>query len=384
MLGALMAAVLVPATGLWLGGYPGAVIAPAATLLAMAIIRYPAALGYLLAGLMLAGTALFTAGHRLQLTGHAGPLVTALDSAAPQVAGVAIIGCLIAMLLYRRNAYRRNAGPARSHRSHGRQLAAVGEAWRTLSEEDPLWAILVTPQAKGGRWDVAEFYATGEAEVLAALARAAHYGLPASGARALDFGCGAGRLTRALAAEGRYELVTGIDIAPDMLELARRDNPVGGRCRFLLNDRPDLALLPDGELDLVYTTVVLQHMPRPLIRWYLTEFARVLRPGGTLIFQLPTRPKRTPRGLAYRLPPAAIAVIQRRLLGYPAPMQMHGLPERKVRRLLAAHGIDVIAQDPAFMHPDWLELRYFCRKRGPATEAPATGAAGGSPAPGDG
>ena len=60
-----------------------------------------------------------------------------------------------------------------------------------LSEADPLWAICVAPDARGGGWDENEFYATGMAEVESTLARARKLGLTASGTRALDFGCGA-------------------------------------------------------------------------------------------------------------------------------------------------------------------------------------------------
>jgi SAM-dependent methyltransferase len=242
-----------------------------------------------------------------------------------------------------------------------RKLAKVSQAWRTLSHHDPLWAICVTPDGKDGRWDPAAFFASGAAEIEATLARAGQLGLAVSGARALDFGCGAGRLTRPLAS--RFAAVTGVDVAPAMLDLARQDNPVADRCEFLLNDRPDLTILPDGTFDLVYSSIVLQHLPTALIKGYLAELGRVLRPGGSLVFQLPTRPRRTPRGLAYRvLPPAALGIVQRRLLGYPAPMRMHGLAESQVRRLLAACGVEIIAADPVAFHPDWRELRYYGRR----------------------
>jgi hypothetical protein len=45
-------------------------------------------------------------------------------------------------------------------------------------------------------------------------------------------------------------------------------------------------------------------------------------------------------------------------------MRMHGMAERRVRRLLAAHGVQVLAADPAAYHPDWHERRYFGRKLG--------------------
>jgi SAM-dependent methyltransferase len=182
-----------------------------------------------------------------------------------------------------------------------------------------------------------------------------------SGRHALDFGCAAGRLTRPLASS--FEHVTGVDIAPEMLAIAQHDNPVSSQCEFVLNPKPDLTLFDDATFDLAYSSIVLQHMPPELSRVYLTEFARVLRPGGSLIVQLPTGPRRTLRGLAYRcLPLPVLGVVQRKLLGYPAPMQMHGIPEQEVVRLLTEHGLDVLAVDTTTFGPDWHERRYFCRK----------------------
>jgi len=246
-------------------------------------------------------------------------------------------------------------------RRFGRELADLGDAWSRLAAEDPLWAVCVSRAARHGGWDVEAFYATGVAEVEAALARATGLGLVAGGQSALDFGCAVGRLTRPLTAHFKH--VTGVDIAPGMLDLARQDNPAGDRCRFVLNDRADLALFGDAQFDLVYSSIVLQHVPPPLARVYLAEFARVLRPGGSLIVQLPTRPRGTPRGLVYRcLRTRLLGVIQQRMLGYPAPMQMHGIGERDMRGLLAGMGLEVRAADVTAYSPDWHERRYFCRK----------------------
>jgi SAM-dependent methyltransferase len=243
-----------------------------------------------------------------------------------------------------------------------RDLAGVGRAWAKLAVADPLWAICVDPAGKHGQWDPDAFFVGGAAEVEQTLSRAEGLGMPVSGQRALDFGCGAGRLTRPLAA--RFELAVGVDIAQEMLDLAERDNPVADRCKFVRNSEPDLSLFSDEEFDLVYSTSVLQHLPPRLIKSYLAEFARVVRRGGSVIVHLSARPRWTLRGVGYRLLPSpALGFVQRSLLGYPAPMRMHGMPEHAVRALLTAHGVDVLAADPVAYHPDWREVRYFCRRR---------------------
>jgi SAM-dependent methyltransferase len=83
--------------------------------------------------------------------------------------------------------------------------------WERLAAEDPLWAVLTDPARRGRRWRVEDFLATGEAEIAGALEEAAELDLPERRGSALDFGCGAGRLTRALSL--RFERAVGVDIS---------------------------------------------------------------------------------------------------------------------------------------------------------------------------
>src|SRR5215207_11660461 len=94
--------------------------------------------------------------------------------------------------------------------------------WDELSELDPYWAILSDRSRRFGRWDLDEFFASGIAEVTQVLRTGRRHGLPAKRRDALDFGCGAGRLTRALAAE--FENCLGLDISQQMIDEARRVN----------------------------------------------------------------------------------------------------------------------------------------------------------------
>ena len=57
--------------------------------------------------------------------------------------------------------------------------------------------------------------------------------------QALDFGCGVGRLTQALAEH--FERVAGVDIAASMIARARQENRHGDRVRYVVNERSDLA-----------------------------------------------------------------------------------------------------------------------------------------------
>jgi SAM-dependent methyltransferase len=92
---------------------------------------------------------------------------------------------------------------------------------------------------------------------------------------ALDAACGTGRHAEYLAARGHQ--VIGVDSSPEMLARARARVP---KADFRDGDLHQLPLA-DGQVDVVVCALALTHLPKlpPVI----TEFVRVLRPGGHLV-----------------------------------------------------------------------------------------------------
>lgn len=171
-------------------------------------------------------------------------------------------------------------------------LKLLGANWNQFGEVDPLWAILMRPDCKEGRWDRHEFFAQGQSDVSCALEAVGWQQIVLRQRRALDFGCGVGRLTQALACY--FEEVDGVDIAPSMIRRANRYNPYGERCRFHVNERDELSLFGDGQFDFVLSLIVLQHMRPEYAKKYIAEFLRVLAPGGALVFQMPSHRSQVP------------------------------------------------------------------------------------------
>jgi SAM-dependent methyltransferase len=154
----------------------------------------------------------------------------------------------------------------------GETLDAHRAFWDRSAEVDSLVAIL----ADG---DSESFETSGrrEAELLKGF-------LPA-GAKVLDIGCGTGRIMRhvsPLAAE-----VHGVDISKEMCEQGEEQLSDLPNVHFHVGNGYDLGDFEDDSLDLVYSVVALQHMPRPIAFNYLRESFRVLKPGGTLWFYVP-------------------------------------------------------------------------------------------------
>ena len=234
----------------------------------------------------------------------------------------------------------------------------VREDWTTLGARDPLWAVYVDPDKRDVGWDTEQFFELGRADVAVARTWLARLGLPTTWTKVLDFGCGVGRLSQALAAHA--ESVVGVDVSEPMLATARTFDSTGGKCDFVLNEVPNLSRFADGTFDLVYTELVLQHLPAAVIEAYLAEFMRVLRPGGVAVLQCTTRPLWTVKGAIWRFAPHwLVRIAQQKLLRYPAPMRMTAMATERVDAVISAHGgaiVDSVTEDVPTTH--WASTRY--------------------------
>jgi SAM-dependent methyltransferase len=100
------------------------------------------------------------------------------------------------------------------------------------------------------------------------------------GARVLDVACGTGVVAITAARAGA--IVTGLDLTPELLEVARENARIGG---MTIDWREgDVEQLPfdDGAFDVVTSQFGHMFAPRPEVA--LAEMLRVLKPGGTIAF----------------------------------------------------------------------------------------------------
>src|SRR6202012_2024892 len=115
------------------------------------------------------------------------------------------------------------------------QLSDLKRDWESLAQRDAMAAILTDESKSGGKWDVTEFMATGDAEIETVLQHLEAIGLqPDLRGTALDFGCGVGRLTQALAR--RFRSSVGVDISHEMIAQANTLNQYE-HCRYVVNAR---------------------------------------------------------------------------------------------------------------------------------------------------
>jgi SAM-dependent methyltransferase len=101
----------------------------------------------------------------------------------------------------------------------------------------------------------------------------------------LELGSNWGRWCLAAAAKGYRP--TGIDPSLGAVRAARRvARQLGVEAEYLVADARYLPFA-DASFDAVFSYSVLQHLPREDVRAVAAEVARVLRPGGTSVHQLP-------------------------------------------------------------------------------------------------
>lgn len=167
-------------------------------------------------------------------------------------------------------------------------------------------------------WSDQEFFAAGDqaiAQDVLTDTTNIYQGRDPAAMRVLEIGCGAGRLTRALAKV--FGEVHAVDVSGEMIAQARAALAACPNVRLYQNNGYDLSVLPEVPFDFAYSAIVFQHIPsRDIIENYVREVHRLLRPGALFKFQVQgyvtvdTSPTDTWHGVAYS-PEQATAMAQR-------------------------------------------------------------------------
>lgn len=224
-----------------------------------------------------------------------------------------------------------------------KHLRSSDADWETFGATDPYFAVLTDPKFHAQAFsDEARdaFFASGAHyvdQVFAALRL--YLGREPQPGRALDFGCGVGRLLIPLAA--RFAEVVGVDVSPSMMEEARQN------CRALANvtlrQGDDRLSLLDGAFDFINSYIVLQHIPPHRGEHMLARMVELLKSGGMGAIHL-----------TYGAPISLLHRQVRRLRRFPAlntlnnllrarplrtpNMQMNPYPMNRVLALLQTQG----------------------------------------------
>lgn len=175
----------------------------------------------------------------------------------------------------------------------------------------------------------------------------------------LDLGCGPGHWSARLAGRyGTHARVTGLDLAPGMLEVAQRQH--GDHIVWLCADAQALPLA-DASQDLVVSNLAIQWCPD--LDAVLSEVYRVLRPGG--------------RALINTLAPGTLSEVRHAWSrpGRPAAMLEFRSRERHLAaaRLVGFSHVTVNARTQRFHYPDMRAVMASIKGVGAQTARPGAG-----------
>ncbi len=204
-------------------------------------------------------------------------------------------------------------------------------------------------------WNQKEFFETGSKEISELLEKTKQIHFERG--RALDFGCGLGRLSRALA--DHFEQVIGVDISKRMIDLAIQYNDDCKNCKFYLNETADLKAFEDDYFDLIYSARTLQHIEPEYSKNYLIEFLRILSPNGLLVFQLPSERQGVKRFMQKGI--HATNSVRTKISSGPV-MEMYGIRQDEVKALILKEKGKLIKIEDSTNAPGWTDFFYYVTK----------------------
>jgi SAM-dependent methyltransferase len=162
--------------------------------------------------------------------------------------------------------------------------------WEKLGRRDPYFGVLSHDKFRGEQLDAAaraEFFDSGERHVATCFETIRRCLAPAfAPRRALDFGCGVGRLVIPLAR--RCAEVVGADVSPSMLAEARRNCDQHAVTNAHLVEVKDGLGPVTGPFDFIHSFIVFQHIPAPEGERIVRGLLDRLEPGGVGALQFTT------------------------------------------------------------------------------------------------
>lgn len=219
------------------------------------------------------------------------------------------------------------------------KLDKLKSNWEGLGEKDAFWAVMTSPTKINNKWVKKEFFGSGQNWINRLFSELKLDG-KINFNSALDFGCGPGRLTQALAK--RFDSVIGVDISSSMIEKANQLNQFKESCKYLVNNTGDLSQLHSNQFDFVLSFITLQHISPIYTLNYIKEFKRVIKDDGYIFFNLPTQPPLFLHWLLKAIGSRGVNLIRMIYYRKREVIEMHWIKEEKMRDFFAENGLKVV------------------------------------------
>ncbi len=221
-----------------------------------------------------------------------------------------------------------------------RAFERVEALYEELGESQALWAVMTYPEYRDDK-NLDDFLSSGVSEIDLQMGRLNQLGLSVQPGRCLDFGCGVGRLSNALASH--FAEVVGVDVSSTMLEKAEQIK-MSDNLTFVLNKSDNLDCLEPETFDFVYSNKTIQHIGYPASKHYIQGFLRCLKPGGMAAFLVHDCKHREEGSLSFNLTKwhrENVRPFFKKLRRKP-PVHIHPISSRNVKRFVESAGGGVL------------------------------------------
>jgi SAM-dependent methyltransferase len=227
--------------------------------------------------------------------------------------------------------------------------------YEKAAQVDPYFAVIPFPQfrrAKLSEETFQEFFSIGDRHIQKVISTIrTHFVSDFTPTRAMDYGCGTGRLVIPLSKRAHH--VVGVDISPSMLAETRRNCVRFGANNVELVTADDDLTQLTGKFDLIHSTIVFQHIPAKRAEKIVRGLVKHMAPGGfgSLHFLFWSPPRlRAARFIKRSIPFGNF--IANRLKGRPRNfgyIDLHPLSMDRIATALGESGVwEIFAE-----FPDW-------------------------------
>jgi len=167
----------------------------------------------------------------------------------------------------------------------------IHSVWSELGKSRPHWSVLSVDEFDKESLetsDIDSFYKTGGYATDVLFETLKRNDIETSSLQScLEIGCGLGRVTGHLAK--RFDRVSACDISQPHLEAARHESGSNRQDNIEYWQLESVEEIGSrGSFDLIYSIIVLQHNPPPVILEMIRLMCESLTPGGVAFFQVPT------------------------------------------------------------------------------------------------
>lgn len=183
---------------------------------------------------------------------------------------------------------------------------STDQVWKAFGKDEPYFGVLSYDKYSRERLSssaLEEFFQSGEDALAALMSSIGRQVIEIRRDRALDFGCGVGRLTIPLAK--RCSETIGVDVSEGMLAECRKNLAQRHVNNVLLSHQ-----IPDLKFDLIHSALVFQHINRVRGHNLILDCWSKVAVGGLLAVQLPIRYNGTWTNYQLRRVRNAVPILQ--------------------------------------------------------------------------